>query len=180
MKRLLITTLVLGFATSSLVFAENRISGGVGASIGFGKSKVGENYVNPILPFIIPNLDAEIGFKLNEIFSLKLQGTLGVDIVAQGGTNAHAEVTPMATAKVGGDLKISAGMKFKDSVYAVRKTVDDPMIATYHSSKAIYGEVRKTITDKGLDVYAGFAKNIDDKGYDVKLGIMSPIGTNAQ
>jgi len=178
MKKLLFTTLVLGFATSSLVFAENRISGGVGASIGFGKSKVGENYVNPILPFIFPNLDAEIGFKLNEIFSLKLQGTLGLDVVAQGGTNTHAAVTPMVTAKISDDLKLSAGMKFKDSVYAVRKTGDDHVIASPHSSKAIYAEVRSAF-DKKNEAYVGLSKNIDDQGFDVKVGVMHVIG-NAQ
>ncbi|MFN8369356.1 MAG: hypothetical protein U0T83_01890 [Bacteriovoracaceae bacterium] len=172
MKKLLFTTLVLGFATSSLVFAENRISGGIGASAAVNHYKIRDTY-NTSYPFLIPTVDAEIGVKLNELLDLKLQGSMGVNIFSKEGQDVRFEATPMLTAKVTDKLKLSSGMKFKHTIVPYFGENNERVTA---NSKSIYAEARTKFNDK-TDGYVGLSKSIDDQGFDVKLGVMRSLGT---
>lgn len=169
--------LALGLTVANIAMAKDVVSGGLGLSINGGQVRVEDQMKTTINP-ILPNIDGEMNIDLmKDGISLVLQGSAGLQ-VSDRASRATLDLTPMVTFSVADDLKLGAGMKFKNS-YINNRPEGEESRSSVTVNKAIYAEARTTVGDSKKDeLYVGVSKNVEDKGYDLKFGWMHTFSKN--
>ncbi len=174
MKKLIMSCVLGLTVASNFALAEDRVSGGLGLSINGGQVRMEDQIITTVNP-VLPNVDGEMNVNLSkDSVQLKLQGSAGLQ-VGDRASRMTLDLTPIISFKVADDLRLGAGVKFKNSYINNRPEGEDNR-TSITANKAIYAEARTTVGKNNNELYVGVSKNFEDKGYDLKLGWMHTFG----